>query len=155
MDIVAWENIIRKEGLILTEVLRDTQPQTAANYTVFFTFYHPLELIAAYATWGTAATGGGSGALQLEKLTGTTAKGSGDTILTTAWDLTATANTPVLKSGTDFNSAAPTVATDGLARTQFTAGERIALKSSGTITALKDLTVSLYFRGLNKGHYLT
>lgn len=155
MEVIAWEQIVRKEGQILTEVLRDTQPQTAANYTVFFTFYHPMELVAAYAVWGTAATGGGSGALQLEKLTGTTAKGSGDTILATAWDLTATANTPVLKLGTDFDLTAATVATDGLARTQFAPGERIALKSSGTITAIKDLTVSLYFRGINKGHYLT
>lgn len=152
---IPWESIIRKEGFYVGDVLRDTQPQTATNYTVFFTAYHPCEIIAAYAVWGTAATGGGSGALQLEKLSGTTAKGSGDTILATAWDLTSTANTPVLKIGTDFNSTAATVATDGLARTQFVPGERLALKSSGTITALKDLTVTVYLKGMNRGQYLT
>lgn len=139
------QDVQNKDGFYITANLVDTLPQTAANYGMFFTARHPCEVLRVTATWGVAATGGGSGALQVEKLTGTTAKGSGINTLLTAIDMTATANTPVIREG-------KTLVTATSAR-QLKENERLAIKSSGTITALKDLQVTLYLKFLGRGEY--
>lgn len=153
VETIPWERIVRKEGFYVTVNLKNTDPATAANYGVFFTAYHPCEILAASEVHGTKGTNAGAVTLQLEKLTGTTAKGAGDTILATAWDLKGNINTVVFKNGTDFDNTAPAVATDGLTRTQLSQGERLALLSSGTLTAVADLQVTVFFRTLGRGHY--
>lgn len=153
LETLPWGNIIQKEGFYVTVNLEDTTAQTAANYGMFFTAYHPCELLAASEVHGTKGTDAGAVTLQIEKLTGTTAKGAGDTILVTAWDLKGANNTVVFKKGKDFDNTAPAVATDGLTRTQLIQGERLALKSAGTLTALKDVQVTLFFKTLGRGHY--
>lgn len=152
LETLPWERIIRKEGFYVTVNLEDTLAATSANYGMFFTAYHPCEIIAASEVHGTASSAAVT--LQIEKLTGTTAKGSGDTILVTGWDLkNVAANTVVFKNGTDFDNTAPAVATDGLTRTQLSQGERLALKPSGTPTAAKDVQVTVFFKTLGRGHY--
>lgn len=137
-----WEEIERKDGFYIVANLFDTQPQTAVNYGLIFTARHPCEVLVISEVHGTAATGGGSGALQVEKVTSTTAKGSGSNLLGTAFDLTATANTVVFKTGQDLTTSR------GLVQ-----GDRLAIKSSGTITAIKDLQVSIYLKMLGRGDY--
>jgi hypothetical protein len=152
LETLPWENIIRKEGFYVTVNLTDTSAATAANYGMFFTAYHPCEILSISEVHGTKSTQAGA-TLQVEKLTSTTAKGSGDTILVTAFALDGANNTVVFKNGTDFDNTAPAVATDGLTRTQLSQGERLALKPSATLTALKDVQVTVFFKTLGRGHY--
>jgi hypothetical protein len=82
------------------------------------------------AVWRTA--GGSAAAATLEKLTGTTAPGSGTAILTSAFDLTGTANT--------VGSGALSGTVGNL---QLAAGDRLGVKLSGTLTALAGLNLTV------------
>lgn len=73
-----------------------------------------------------------SGTLDIEKLTGTTAPGSGTTQLTGTISLSGTANTIV--SGTVIASPA-----------SFALGDRVGLKFAGTVTGLVGCYVTLTF----------
>lgn len=133
--------VYNKDGFYAKADLFDTQPQTAANYGIFFQVIRPCEFMEVREIHGTAGTDAGAVTLQVEKLTGTTAKGSGLNILVTAYDLKGTINTSSSKTGV------------ALQNRQLAAGDRLAIKSSGTLTALKDLQVTIYLKPLGKGDY--
>ena len=84
-----------------------------------------------------SVVGGAACTITVEKLTSTTAPGSGTALLTAAIDLTATINTVV----------APAL-TATLADLQFAAGDRVGLKFTGTQTGLVG-TISLEFRRID------
>ena len=89
-------------------------------------------LTAVTCVWATAST---SGTFMVEKLTGTTAPGSGTALLTGTVDTSTTANTvtnPALIA---------TVASLTLA-----AGDRIGFKWAGTVTSLAGFAVTLTFK---------
>jgi len=142
MDEVIWENIRRKDGFYITVNLFDTQPQTAANYGIFFTARHPCEVLMVSEVHGTLGTDGGVVTLDVEKLTGTTAKGSGTSVLASTFNLKSTVDTVVFKGGQDLSVAR-----------QLVQGNRLAIKSSGTLTALKDVQVTLYLKMSGRGDY--
>jgi hypothetical protein len=87
------------------------------------------QLVAVNRVFGTAST---SGTLQLEKLTGTTAPGSGTSMLTGTVALSGTANTVV--AGTLVSSAATL---------QLAPGDRIGFVIAGTMTSLATANVTL------------
>lgn len=136
-----FEEIDNKDGQTITVNLVDILPQTAANYGTFYTAIIPCEVMLAGERHGTAA--GAAATLQIEKLSSGTAKGSGTNMLTTAFDLQSTANTPVIKNPKDFVSGAFTMKI----------GDALALKSTGTIAAVKDLQVTLLIKRVGKGDY--
>ena len=76
-----------------------------------------------------------SGTLDIEKLTGTTAPGSGTSILQSTLDLTTSANTVLSGSLTSTT-----------ANLQLAAGNRLSVKLGGTLTGLVGATVTLGFR---------
>jgi hypothetical protein len=111
---------------------------TAANYKTIFILPFAATLTAVREVHATAGTDGGSVTLQVEKLTGTTAPGSGTSVLASAFNLKSAANTVVTKyRATDFVSA--------LSSRQFAVGDRVALLTSGTLTSLADVSVVLSF----------
>jgi hypothetical protein len=136
-----FEEIDNKDGQTIVTNLVDTLPQTAANYGAFFTAIYPCEVMAVSERHGTAA--GAAATLQVEKLVSGTIKGSGTNILTAAFDLQSTINTPVIKTATAFV----------LNTFQLKIGDSLALKSSGTIAAVKDLQVTVVIKRLGKGDY--
>lgn len=140
--------IQNKDPLVVTVNLVDTTPQTAANYGMFFTAHRPYEVVVVSEVHGTAGTDAGNVTLQVEKLTGTTAKGSGTTLLATAFNLKSTINTVVTKKTSDFNGLS-----SGSYPTYLAVGDRLALKSSGTLTAVKDVQVTVSLKPQGKGHY--
>lgn len=116
-----------RQTAFVTAVLKNTEPQTAGNYGVFFIATRPCVLKAVSEVHEVA--GSSTPTLQIERLTGTTAPASGTELLTTAFDLAGTANTVqrgVLKK-------IPL----GLSQ-----GDRLALKDIGTLTALVGVTVT-------------
>jgi len=89
-----------------------------------------------------AGTAGGSVILDIEKCTGTTVMGSGTSILAATFNLKSTAYTPVQKSGIGLSNTRQLMTTD-----------RLALKTTGTLTTLEGVQVTLYIKPLGKGDY--
>lgn len=71
-----FEDIFNKDGFYVEANLPSTDPQTAANYGMVFTALRPCEVLEVSEVHGTLGTDGGAVTLQLERLTGTTAKGA-------------------------------------------------------------------------------
>lgn len=135
-DRVFFENVENKDGFYVSVNLVDTLSQTAANYGIFFIARKPCEVLAIDEVHGTASS---SGTVTVEKLTGTTAKGSGTTI-SNAISTSSTANT--VQNATLTASAK-----------QLAIGDRLAIKSGGTLTSGKDLQLTVYLKHLGKGDY--
>lgn len=138
---IGIERIIRKDGFYITGDVPGTLAQTAGDYGMIFTATAPCEVLIVSEVHAVAATIG-TVTLDVEKLTGTTAPGSGTSILAAQFSLTSTANTPVRKSGTGLSSAR-----------QLDAGNRIAIKTTGVLTTLQGVQVTLYIKHLGRGDY--
>ena len=137
-----FQEIDGKDGVVIVATLNDTAAQTAANYgTIFTALKRGYEVLVVGEIHGTLGTDERAVTLQLEKLTGTTAKGSGTNILVTAFNLKSTINTLVRKEGSDLTNKTLAV------------GDRLAWKTSGTLTALKDVHITIYLKPLGKGDY--
>lgn len=115
----------------VTFSLPDTQSQTATNYGICFIATRPCSIKSVSEVH--TVLGSSTPTLQIEKLTGTTAPGSGTPILLTAFDLHATAN--IVQRGVLVSTKQTT---SGLLLS-----DRLALKVSGTLTALKGVTVTI------------
>lgn len=110
----------------------DADAATAANYGVFFTAPWPCVVTGVWESHNTAGTDAGAVGLNIEKLTGTQALDGGTTILTSNINLKAAAHTqqePALV--VNINSR------------QLNKGDRLAMKDSGTLTAVNNVTVIL------------
>lgn len=138
-------DVANKDGFYVTKQLHGTTPQTAANYGIIFIAWHPCEVIAVQEVHETAGTDGGAVTLQVEKLTGTTAPGSGSNLLTTAFNLKSAINTVVSKTTPDLTTTK--------ADLRLERGDRLALKDSGTLTAVAGVNVTIYLKPLGKGDY--
>lgn len=119
-----------KLGSFTSVSLPDTQSQTTTNYGLFFVATRPCFVKAISEVHTVAGTNGSAVTLQVERLTGTTALGSGTVLLSTAFNLKGTANT--VQRGILIPT--PT----GLLQ-----GDRLALKVSGTLTDLKGVCVTV------------
>jgi len=143
MPTVEFQDIDNKDGFFITATLNDTAAATAANYGVLFTaLKRKYEVMVVGEIHGTAGTNAGAVTLQLEKLTGTTAKGSGSNILVTAFDLKGTINTLVKKEGVDLTGKTLDV------------GDRLAWKTSGTLTSVANVHITVYLKPLGRGGYI-
>jgi hypothetical protein len=89
-----------------------------------------------------AVAGGTGAAFNLERLTGTTAPGSGIAIMTATAPLNGTANT------TQTVPASSITVTSGSAGTQLQAGDRLGIVLSGTLTGLANCLVQVTLRRL-------
>lgn len=111
-----------------------TQAATATNYATIFIAPFPCTLVQAFEVHATAGTDGSAVTLQVEKLTGTTAAGSGTSLLSSAFNLKGTANT--VQEASIVQSS-----TNGVRNATLQAGDRLALKKSGTLTSVANVTV--------------
>jgi len=148
---IKWEDIVSKDGFYITYVVPGSSLLSSTYFGMFFTAYWPCEVVGVSETHAVAGTDGGAVTLQLERLKPGVAAGAGEDILITAFDLKSTANTPVEQSGFDFVRTPSTV--DGWQPRQLDAGDRIALKTSGTLTGLNYVLVTVYLQHLGRGDY--
>lgn len=115
-------------------VINDTDAATAAKYGVFFTVPFPctvIEVRESHAVKGSDV----NVTLDIEKLTSGQAEGAGNSVLTSTIDLTATANTPQR-----------TLATETIADRNLDIGDRLAVKTSGTLTAVNNVTITVLLK---------
>ena len=134
LDIITG-NII--DNRILTPVsitMEAAVPATSTNYSHFFTADRSYTIYSFIETHGTAGSDGGAVTLQLRKMISGVALASGIDLLSTALSLKTTANTP--QYGT-------LVKTQDI---QLKAGDRLGIVSSGTLTAVANLTATVYLK---------
>jgi len=134
-----FENILNKDPFPIT--VRVEGATTAGNYGVFFHARMAYEIIYIAESHTVAGSDAGAVTLNIERLSGTEALDSGDEILVTAFDLKGTANTVSEKKGT------------ALQNTKLSPGDRLALKDSGTLTAVAGVCVTLFIKPIGKGDY--
>lgn len=114
----------------VSAVLPGAAPDTAGNYGTFFIARRKVVVLAIGAIWTTASS---SGTLQVQRLQGTEAKGSGDDLLSSTIDLSGTAETE--NAGT---------LTTTMANRTLNAGDRLCLENGGTLTSGAGLVVTVY-----------
>ena len=134
-----FEDIVNKYGLEHHFQLTGVTAAVATNYSVFFNVLNPIELVLIEVSYTVTST---SGTLQLEKLTGIAAPGTGTAILDATINLAATANTLITRTQRDMTSARV-----------FERGDRIAFIDGGTLTNLTDLVVSIYYKPRGRGDF--
>ena len=133
-----------RQFFTVSAVVQDTSAATAANYGVFFIAPFSCEVIETWESHKTAGSDAGAVTLDIEKLTSAQALDDGVSMLTSTFNLKSTANTPVrVKSTTTVLN-------------QFIEpGHRLALKDSGTLTAVAHVCVTVLLRVLQKQISLT
>jgi hypothetical protein len=135
------DDVDKKDGFIITAQLVGTEPATAANYEVFFIAPKPCMVLEVREVHRVLGTNAGAVTLNIEKLTGTQALDAGVTLCKTAFNLKSTINTVVTKKYADLQNLV------------LAAGDRLALKDAGTLTAVAGLTITLYLIYLDNGDY--
>lgn len=129
---IPFANIKQRNDLI-TYTIEGATAQTAGNYSSFFIAPYNLTITQIQEVHTTA--NGGALTLDVEKLTGTTAPGSGIVLTSVSnFNLNATANT----IQTARLSNLPTVV-------QLNAGDRLGLVKTGTLTNITNVTITLLF----------
>lgn len=116
---------------------------TNTNYGVFWTAPFSCAVVAMTEVHQTAGTNGGAVTLQLEKLTRGQALDGGVVLLTTALSLKTTADTPQSGALTMVSTENPPDSTTGIRYTTLLAGDRLALKDTGTLTSVAGVTVMI------------
>lgn len=137
-----YENINSKFGFTVSRDFPSTTAQTATNYGYIFTAPFPFEVLSIVEKHDVAGTNGGAVTLDILKVPNGTTLGSGTSILSSTFNLKATADTAQMKKGVNLNNS----------RT-FKPFESIALKVTGTLTALEGVQVTIYCKPLNMGDF--
>jgi hypothetical protein len=130
---VDYQNLINRDHVI-NVVVGGTLAATSADYGVFFTAAWPCIFVGATEVHSTA--GSLTPTLQVEKLVGTTATGSGINLLSVPFNLAATANTVQTASRAKIINA-----NFNLAK-----GDRMGLSLSGTPTTLANVVVMILLK---------
>lgn len=126
---IAFSDIAGKKIWVNHTIVGATA-DTAANYAVFFIVPFSCYVTAFKEVHQTAGSDVGAVTLDLEKLTGTQALGAGVSVLNATLSLKATANTVQTATLTGI-----------LANKNLAIGDRLALKRSGTLTAVANVSV--------------
>lgn len=125
------------------------QAATDTNYGVIFIADRPCVVVGFQEVHQTKGTDGSAVTLQLEKLTGTTAPGSGLNLLQTAISLKANINTVQtgdISTGSDPVTGVRLATLAAPHSTGLVLGDRLALKKSGTLTSVANVTVTIFIQ---------
>lgn len=138
-QLIPAERVENKYGDVINIVLPSGDAADTTRYSTWWNVPNAMEIIRVVVSFTAPST---SGTLQLEKLTGTQAPGSGATILDTTISLAGTANTEISRDQKQMT----------IART-FDIGDRLALIDGGNITNLTQLVITIYYKPLGRGGY--
>ncbi len=119
----------------VTATLQGAAAATADNYDVFFIADRDYVVVSISEIHSVVASDGSAVTLQIQKLTGTEAVASGADLLSTSFNLKATANTVQFGDLVALNDVLT------LQR-----GDRLALDDTGTLTSLTDVNVTVQLR---------
>ena len=128
---VEYKDIAHRK-LYVHHTIFGTQAATAGNYGVFYIVPVACVVTGFQEVHQTAGTDGSDVTLDLEKLIGTTAPDSGDSVLAAVLSLKATINS--VQDGT---------MTSTLANRSLVAGNRLCMKDAGVLTSVANVTVKI------------
>lgn len=131
-----------KDGIYITASIYGATAATAANYGVILIPRFPIEVLRITEVHETAGSDAGAVTLDVLNVDSGTAIASGNSMLVATFNLKSTANTPVYKQSVDLNGYRV------LDETQ-----RIALKTSGTLTDLAGVHITIYAKPYGRGQY--
>jgi hypothetical protein len=137
--LIPAERVENKYGDVINLVLPSSDAADAARYSTWWNVPNAMEIIRVLVSFTTAST---SGTLQLEKLTGTQAPGSGATILDTTISLAGAANTEITRNQKQMTTARA-----------FDQGDRLAIIDGGNLANLTQLVITIYYKPLGRGGY--
>lgn len=125
---ISWTDLYQKK-VYISYTIPGTSAATSSNYSTFLIVPAKCLIVGAQEVHKTAGTDGSAVTLDIEKLTGVVAPGSGTSILKTTFSLKAAANTvqTAILTLTGSKSLA--------------AGDRLAVKPGGTLTSVANVTV--------------
>lgn len=126
---VTFDNLKERKHII-NHTIVGTAAATAANYAVFWIAPWSCVITKIKEVHQTAGSDAGSVTLDIEKLTGTQALDAGASALSSTFNLKAIANT--VQTGS---------LTTTLANRRLAAGDRLAMKDSGTLTNVSNVTI--------------
>lgn len=133
--LLPFENITGLKRAI-HHTIAGTAAATAANYAVFWIADAPCSVTGFWEVHQTAGTDASAVTLQLEKLQSGEALDGGDALLVAALSLKATINVvqeaDIITTATSNNNSQKTAS--------LLKGDRLALKDSGTLTAVANVT---------------
>lgn len=135
LDPITTQIITQQVKFAASFVAPGTSAATAGNYSIFFQADRSLGILSVAEIHVTKGTDASAVSLQLEKLTGTTAPGSGTTLLTTAFDLKGTINT------VQYGNITASAGKNSLQK-----GDRLAAKLTGTPTAVANVVMTVFFQ---------
>lgn len=134
--------IVKKDGFYITTNIWGDEAQDAANYGIIFTARWPIEILRIVERHETAGTAGGAVTLDVLRVPNGTAIASGDSMVVTKFNLKATANTLQTREGVTLNDFR-----------QLRENQSIGLKTSGTLTDLAGVSITIYFQNYGRGNY--
>ena len=137
LDPIALQVLKRNVVFHIVYFLPGTSAATAANYGNMFVADRAYEVVGASEVHRAVGTDMGAVTLNIEKLEPGEAPGSGNNLLSTAFNLKSTADTPV--HGTLISSRRELL----LKR-----GDRLVAVDAGTLTAVADVCVTIYLKEL-------
>lgn len=123
---------IQNAVFYVSHTIYGTDAATATNYGVFLIVPIACVVTGIQEVHQTAGSDAGAVTLNIEKLQSTDALDAGDEILASDLSLKATANT--VQTGTLSGT---------LANRSLAAGDRLAMKDAGTLTAVANVTVKI------------
>lgn len=143
---IQFEDIQNKDSYIQCITIPGTSAATSTNYGYVLTARQvALEIIGVLEKHETAGSDGGAVTLDVVKVPNGTAISAGTTVLASTFNLKSTANTYVYKQGRDLSTASDI--------RYLQIGESVALKTSGTLTAVAGVHVCIYYRPAHNGTY--
>ncbi len=125
-------NDLGAKYMVIPYTLFGTTASTDTNYSVFFTAPFAITIKQITEVHAVKGTDGSAVTLDIEKLTGTTAPGSGTKLTVSPFDLKGTINTVVTG-----------VLSSTVGVIQLATGDRLALRKTGTLTSVANVTVTL------------
>lgn len=134
-------DIYGRDGFIISYCIGSSDACQQDFYGTVFVAPRACELIAVSEIHGQSGTDGSAVTLQIERRNSGSGKGSGTTILSSGFSLKSDANIPQTKySNVDMTTARI-----------IEAGQIVGCVTSGTLTNVRDVCVTLYFKWRDTG----
>lgn len=138
--IIRWEDLDQKDGFYLTPTVQGISAKTPGYYGIFFTARRPAEVLWVAIRYD--VTAGAAATLDIYSVPDGTALASGNSIFASTFNLNTTADTLQIKQTTDFTSYAV-----------LPENQSLGLVIGGTPTNLEQLSITIYSKFSQKGHY--
>ena len=141
-QLVDFQNIINKDGYYFTAKVQGTSAATSGNYGIFATVRYPIQILRVVERHEVIGSDAGAVTLDVVIVDNGSAISTGTSILASTFDLKGTANTLQIKEKRTLSSTR-----------LVEPNQSLALETSGTLTAVAGVSVTVYYQPYSRGSY--